>query len=205
MGREIFDEAIKNGEILSVVYAGGQQPGTLREIQPLDIDESHLHAICLATRERKTYRLDALTVISVAERAATKFPAYDPKFKVQHRFSTIAQIESAVHAKLVAWGWVIAMEAQEEDQFLCLHAVFKNGKVKKGPSVSLFYSPMTYDLMSDDNGNPVKRNIRKSPRPWTVRSAARPNAVAYGDPDKAVAFFLDAAEKLAPADSPASD
>ncbi len=52
--------ACGTGEILAVVYDGGSQPGTVREILVLEVAPPYLLAVCLATNSTKTYRLDRL-------------------------------------------------------------------------------------------------------------------------------------------------
>lgn len=55
-------DAAGTGEILDIVYAGGTQPGTRREITVRAIDGEMLKACCLATGMSKTFRIDRLEV-----------------------------------------------------------------------------------------------------------------------------------------------
>ena len=42
--REILDQAAKNGEVIRIVYHSGSQPGTVREIVPMEVTNTELRA-----------------------------------------------------------------------------------------------------------------------------------------------------------------
>ena len=66
-----LSEAIRNGEIITVVYAGGSQPGTEREILPIKLVKDRLHAECFRAGGRRTFDVSKLTVVGSAETAAS--------------------------------------------------------------------------------------------------------------------------------------
>ncbi|MFN3625829.1 MAG: hypothetical protein ACK4TP_17435 [Hyphomicrobium sp.] len=53
-------DAAGTGEIVDIVYAGGTQPGTRREITVRAVEGEMLKACCLATGMPKTFRIDRL-------------------------------------------------------------------------------------------------------------------------------------------------
>jgi hypothetical protein len=55
-------EAADTGEIIEIVYFGGNQPGTRREVTVRDVVDGYLEARCLATDMPKTFRLDLVEV-----------------------------------------------------------------------------------------------------------------------------------------------
>jgi hypothetical protein len=61
-GIERLVEARGTGEIVEIVYRGGNQPGTRREINVHDVVDGYLEARCLATGLPKTFRLDLVEV-----------------------------------------------------------------------------------------------------------------------------------------------
>jgi hypothetical protein len=68
-------EASKAGEIITIVYHGGSQPGTKRDISPIRVSETEVLARCLVTEKPRTFRLSKLEIVS------EDYPSknYDPK------------------------------------------------------------------------------------------------------------------------------
>ena len=64
--------ASKTGEVLSVVYNGGTQPGTRRALQVLSVTPTHARAQCLVSGMLKTYRLDRISIVG-ADHAAPQY------------------------------------------------------------------------------------------------------------------------------------
>jgi len=61
-------EAAGTGEILTIVYDGGSQPGTKRDVTVLDVqddgtDRAKMRALCLATGRPKLFFLDKVTIV----------------------------------------------------------------------------------------------------------------------------------------------
>lgn len=57
---EVLQAAVGTGEIVEIVYFGGTQPGTRRDITVRAVNETYVAAMCLATRRPKNYRLDLI-------------------------------------------------------------------------------------------------------------------------------------------------
>ena len=60
---ERFIEAAKDGEILTVVYSGGHDPGSKRKILPIRVAGHLLYARNQSTLAVQTYRLDGLSIV----------------------------------------------------------------------------------------------------------------------------------------------
>lgn len=57
---ERVKNAVGTGEVLKVVYHGGSQPGTIREIVPVSISGDTVWAICLESNRRKQFILSKI-------------------------------------------------------------------------------------------------------------------------------------------------
>lgn len=69
--RERIDLAIMAGEVLSVKYMGGSNPGEKRELVPLAmVDEVVLSAICQKSKRKKSFRIDRIIFDELDEEAA---------------------------------------------------------------------------------------------------------------------------------------
>ncbi|MDA6709672.1 hypothetical protein OSL02_25410, partial [Escherichia coli] len=55
--RHILLDAIENKKSLTVIYLGGSQPGTLRDISPISISEDKLRARCHSTNAVKFFNI----------------------------------------------------------------------------------------------------------------------------------------------------
>lgn len=63
--REKLDVAIKSGEILKIKYDGGNDPGGLREICPIEFEWDHkITALNLKDNIEKTFFIDKISFVS---------------------------------------------------------------------------------------------------------------------------------------------
>jgi hypothetical protein len=79
--------AAGTGEIIRIRYHGGTTPGTIRDLQPVIVDDELVKGLCLASSMFKTFRLDKLEVVSDAV-ALT----YDAGPSPARRFATIGDL-----------------------------------------------------------------------------------------------------------------
>ncbi len=80
--RRVLMESGEYGEVVHALYHGGSQPGTKREIGPLNfVGRGAVRAWCLLTGTIKTYRLESLEI--VAEDVVA--PLYDPELDKRTR------------------------------------------------------------------------------------------------------------------------
>lgn len=69
--RDRIDLAIAAGEVLSIKYMGGSNPGERREIVPMKMDdEVILTAICQKSKRSKSFRIDRIVLDDQVEDAA---------------------------------------------------------------------------------------------------------------------------------------
>lgn len=184
-------EAIKTGEVLGVIYHGGSQPGTLREISPISIKGGKVRARCFSSQTVKLFDIEKITIVD--EEKQHEVSEWQSNAKPLQHYKSIADLLEKDEELLTRLGWHI----ESGKEFLSLHRRFKNGKPLKGSDVSLCYEEYTYDLVVDINGEEHKENWRKRVRPWTVRGKDK-NTRAYGTLDVAATVFIDLAESMAP-------
>ncbi len=60
--REILARAARTGEVLRIVYHGGSQPGTVREIVPIDVTDTEMRARDFAGHQEKLFKLAKIEI-----------------------------------------------------------------------------------------------------------------------------------------------
>lgn len=180
--------AANAGEIVSVVYHRGSQPGSVREIVPIAVTAEEVRARDLAADTDKTFRLAHLELAG----PETSAPQYDPAPPVDDRQPFRAMLEPHISA-LQALGWHVELT----DTRISLHGYFKNGKPRKGSDVSLGFDEFTVDMFDDFDGRGLQAVTRPSNRPYNVSSRSLPTRT-FAHLPPALALFLEEARKLAP-------
>ena len=209
-------QAIQAGEVLTVVYHGGSNPGAVRKIAPMEILGGKVSARCFTSEATKTFFIEQIAVIenSSVSHALTWTPQAD-----QPKFGSLADFVSANSNDWLSGGWHI----EHQEAQLSLHRKFKTGKPLKNYDVSLNYEEYASDwdcgrethihvslfgheehASDGDCGREthihMEENFRKRQRPWVVR-AKNHDTSTYGSLDKATEMFLQHARNLAPGDS----
>jgi NAD-dependent DNA ligase len=72
--REILEAAARNGEVIRIVYHGGSQSGTAREVTPISVGEDRMRARDFASHATKVFMLDKITLPCEDDRP----PEYEP-------------------------------------------------------------------------------------------------------------------------------
>jgi len=186
--------AAEAGEVLRIIYRGGTQPGSARDVCPIEISGELLRAHDVAAGADKQFRLSNIEIVD--EKVAA--PAYDPHLAPPPAEDgrTIEELVAPMVADLQTLGWHIALTRDA----VTLHGYFKNGKPRKGWDVYFMFSEYTgigvVDV--DDEGTSVVREETwKSKRPYHVSSIKLPTR-SFANLSNAGALFLDEARKRAP-------
>lgn len=188
--REKLQAACETGEVIRIVYHGGSQPGTLREISPILVSESDVHARDLAVGTTKTFKLSKIELADMT--AGT--PEYDPiQPAVVELTGTIPEVLTDDVRRLESMGWHILFA----DNSISVHRCFKNGKPRKTADIELSYTEYTVDAFVDVHGI-LKEEKRKSIRPYRLASRNFASAKTFKNMSTAVAAFLNEAKLLAP-------
>jgi hypothetical protein len=184
--------AIDNSQILTINYHSGSQPGTIRQISPIEIKNEHLRAKCYLSNKVKLFKIDKIEIVNDSQYLKEK--SWDKNFKPSGKYNSLQMLFDENITMFQKLGWHINNSSDE----ILLHSRFKNGKPKKGSDVAIIYEEFTYDLVYDDSLDDfIEGNKRKRTRPWIVM-AKNMETKTFGILDHAVDIFLEKANELAP-------
>ena len=186
--------AANAGEIVSIVYHRGSQPGTVRAILPITITHEEVRARDMAAEIDKTFKLAHLELAGLQTTARAYDPAGAPPAEDPQ---TVRAALSPHVPALQALGWHVELTENR----ISLHRFFKNGKPRKGYDVTMGFDEFTVDMFDDFDGLGLQRVTRPSKRPYNVSSAALPTRT-FVRLSIALRAFLDEARRLADAVSP---
>jgi len=168
-----LNEAAEAGEVITVVYYGGSQPGTKRRLTPIKATPIELRARDIATDEVKTF------LVSKIEIVPDNHPAkeYVPGFVAQPKFADLLEALGSKVKELQAIGWYVSLS----ENSVSVHRYFRNGKPRKGADAGI--------LKYEEGSN----------RPWYVFGPDLATARTFSHLEKAVELFLIQALNHAPA------
>jgi hypothetical protein len=168
-----LNEAAEAGEVITVVYHGGSQPGTKRRLSPIKATPRELRARDIATDEVKTF------LVSKIEIVPDNHPAkeYVPGFVAPPKFTDLLEALGSKVKELEAIGWYVNLS----ESSISVHRYFKNGKPRKDGDAG---------ILKDQEG---------SNRPWYVFGPDLATARTFSHLEKAVELFLQQAVNYAPA------
>ena len=99
-------DAVRSGEIVTLVYAAGSQAGTKRDVVPVSVGGGVLKARCLASDTVKSYKLALLEIVP----HDAPFPAYraaSSSAPTARGDITLGMVLDAHEAELDALGWKV--------------------------------------------------------------------------------------------------
>ena len=209
-------QAIQAGEVLTVVYHGGSNPGAVRKIAPTEILGEKVSARCFTSEATKTFFIEQIEVIENS--SVSHAPIWTLQVADQPKFGSLADFISANSNVWLSGGWHI----EHQEAQLSLHRKFKTGKPLKNYDVSLnheeyasdgdcgreakskqthihvsLFGTVFADSVHGQDGVLREENFRKRQRPWIVR-AKNLDTSNYSTLDKATEMFLQHARNLAP-------
>ena len=153
---KILSEAISTGEIITIVYHGGSQPGTKRQISPISISNSKVRARCLSSNETKLFFLSKIQIVSNID----SFKSYNPKFKFYNpNLQKPAADEpcnlSEILSKHIDEFKLLGFHLEIRENSAAAYPVLENGDIVENPDVI------------------IAKTGKNKERPWTVTSRAR--------------------------------
>ena len=190
--QSLLKSSIGTGEVIGVVYHGGSQPGSYREIVPLQISDGKVRARCLTSQAVKVFVLSKLSI--APPRSAEDAPkhAWRPKTQANPLINiSIALVYEVYLPALDAAGWHVECEHNEDGSFLKLFARLKNGKLRKHPDCELSYQSMIYAPVTLEDGSSIGDELRSRSRPWGVSGKSKSRT--WADPNRALLAFLEIA------------
>lgn len=165
-------QAADAGEILAVIYNGGSQPGTRREIAPIKVTDKEIRARCYASGAVKSFKVGKLEICGEESRENP----YEANDKPTH-YRDLIDALGTKKEELENLGWCV----QLSEESISIYDYFKNGKARKTATAGILKSSDSYL------------------RPWYVFGPEMATARTYGDLSKAVKIFLEQALNHAPA------
>ena len=188
---ERLQEAIDAAEIVRIIYNGGSQPGTLRDIAPMSISNGKVRARCINSNTVKSFMVELIQVVDGKENPKTT--EWSPNAKPTTQYEFLSEVLEKEKNLLSGLGWHI----ENDRNRISLHRRFKNGNPMKGSDVSLDYEAFTYDSVLGPDGELHEENRRKRQRPWSVRGKNK-HTNSYASLDKAAKLFIEWAKLLSP-------
>lgn len=192
---DALSAAIRTGEVLTIKYYGGSQPGAERQIAPISMEGSKVRARCYSSNAVKIFSIEKIELCP--SRLPESEVAWDPAKKDIRRYNSLQELHDAHQRDFESQGWHV----QFNTGFLSLHRVWKNGNPLKAPEVSISFEEWIVDAYMDinDDGDlvDVVSPPRKSTRPYCVR-AKKHESISYSILDHAAQRFLEIATKIAP-------
>lgn len=188
-----LQEALDSSEKLRIIYRGGSQPGTIREIEVEEVGREKMRALCHQSGVTKTFIIDRVSVIE------DDIPAGVLPWRNEHDaqpvpYATVEELYAEIAEYLRDLGWYVNCG----DDRLSLHRCFKNGKPLKGTDVELTDQAYTSKMVFDfETGEQIEVDKKPRERPWTVR-AKDATTRTYAGLAGATGTFLEMAQKLAP-------
>ncbi len=187
----VLNNSVKTGEVVHIIYHGGSQPGSSREISPITVTPNEVRARDLSTGIVKVFLLSKIELFNVNSNS----PIYDPNASpIVEDVKTIEQafISKITELEKIGWNVVLTQDA------ISLHSNFKNGKIRKSPDVSLSYDEFIIDSTFDLETNDFIDVKNKSTRPYRLCSKSLPTTHTVGHMLNAIDLFLKEAKINAP-------
>lgn len=137
---EQLKQAIGTGELLTIIYNGGSQPGSKRMISPVKIspDEKKVRARCYTSNAVKEFVIDKIVIVDNPE-GETDYQKNVILPEPKNLTEGVAQYLE----ELNSLGWHVELE----DDSIGLFTTLKNGKLRKTAVIKAMYyqSPNKYD------------------------------------------------------------
>lgn len=147
-----MSDAISTGEIITIVYDGGSQPGTKRQISPIRISNSMVRARCLNSNEIKLFYLSKIRIVSNID----SFKPYNPNS--QKPAADEPCNLSEILSKHINEFKALKFHLEIRENYAAAHRVLENGGIAENPDVI------------------IEKTGKNKKRPWTVTSHPDSNA-----------------------------
>jgi len=201
---ELLHYVVGAGQTVTLVYNAGSRPGEARLVIPVSVSDGALVAGEPGSRINKTYRLDRIQSVVLANGlSATNEQAVSPS-ALPHPdipvLATLAEYVDYFRPELVHAGWHL----YEELDTLGLATRFKNGKPKKTPSVLLRHfdrSTQSILNLNTKEWETVPREETGRERPWRVDSWRFKEGKTFREIERAIEVFIAEARASNPEDA----
>ena len=185
---ETLKDSIGTGKLITVIYHGGSQPGTTREILPMQITGNKIRARCYQSNAVKTFIIDKMEICQNPQNTQITF---DNTKIGRQTYSSIKDVHNQLKEYLTSIGWHVEIQLSQnlEVASLSLHGYFKNGKIRKTPELQINYNKYTTESVFDGETGDFTERLKEMTRPYYVKGRT------FGKIDHAVEVFLEGAQK----------
>ena len=157
-----IESALQTGEVLTVTYNGGSQPGVARQLVPVKFQGSDkVRARCLLSGMTQCFVIEKLSIIDDETGEITLGDIQEPVHPPYENLKT-------VYDELLPLVEAAALHLELSDESITLHRKFKNGKVMKSDVACISYSEFKSELIFDLDANDFIEKRFKTTRPWYV-------------------------------------
>lgn len=177
---ERLQTAISDGEVLEVIYYGGSQPGTLRQIAPMLIQGDKVKARCFNPFAVKTFLVSKIGFPDASVPSPEPIVHYDSTKVPSVRYVSLVDFEQTRRSELEAEGWFVEFVITTDSQYFKLFAKFKNGNPRKTPFLILAHERYRWD----------EETMVERQRKWLVIDKAG-HTKSFGLLDSAVDCFYE--------------
>ncbi|MCF3933826.1 hypothetical protein L1787_10410 [Acuticoccus sp. M5D2P5] len=166
-----LQEAIGTGELISIRYHGGGQPGAAREILPIRIGGRQLRCRCYTSGKDRTLALDRIELLSIPIEPGSPGLWRPDADAPPAEFATLDDVEAIFRAPLEDAGWLVGRSIGETGECLLLYHRARGAAEIRRPVVSLNYIHPADDAPTVLGADPPP--ARRRIHPWSVRAAPR--------------------------------
>jgi hypothetical protein len=185
--RDVLEAAAGTGELIRIVYHGGSQPGSVREITPLTVSETETIAMD-DSGVRKTFKL---AKIEIANPAAS-YPAYDAALSPEPEDTRpVGVVLAAAVGELEDKGWRVEVS----QDCVSLFRRFSDGTPEKNTSLQLYFTEFTCEIFMELDGS---ESQRRSALPYHVHSCRLGRTVSFQKSSRALEAFWAEARAISP-------
>lgn len=189
--QERLKRAIDVGEVLTIRYLGGSQPGALREIAPKHLDDHLVYAYCYSSGADKEFSVGKIQFPEPADVASG--PRWNKNAIHPPQVGSLSDYAAQQCLTLESLGWHV----ERTETSLSLHRRRKSGVPLKGSDVELVYEQYTSDGITYIGDERLQVNPRLRLRPYTLRAKGK-TTESFGSVEQAAPTFLLYANELAP-------
>jgi len=187
---DLLQTAVETGEVLTLAYGGGSNPGASRKLIISSCSGDSFRAFDEVQRIVKSFKIEKVLWVkdNAGNEISNEVAIIDPAKKTP-KLESLTDYVTLLRPKLDAAGWHI----HESENFFGVGRYFKNGKPMKTPIVSIAYflptTELIYDLEEDDFIE-VNKELTGRERPWRVDSHRLSQAKTFGVLHSAIEFFV---------------
>ncbi|MCW3171402.1 hypothetical protein [Shewanella subflava] len=178
---------VSTGEILTIIYHGGTNPGGKREVFPVQIlpGEEKLKARCIDSGDTKVFMIDKISIVD-----ADGVIDLAKNVSQSTLYVNLEQLHTDVLSKFDDNQFHVDLG----DDYLNIHKKWKNGKHQKGIVMSIYYNAEYIDHVFSFETEKIEEVAKTYQRPWHI-CGRNFNSNSFKDFNKAAYYFIDHIDK----------